>query len=140
MTDVKSGDRPEQTSDLELTRLCAEAMGLRVFVDAYGDMCIEQLDILSADNVAYRPLHDDAQAMALVKKFSLRLERGGKSGIIGVSHVARRWCVRGDTVDPFEHEAWDEEDLNRAICECVAKMQQNRLRPKQAPDSKELTA
>ena len=87
-------------TDIELTRLCAEAMGLKF----------------------YNPLHDDAQAMALVKRFSLRVERGGMSGIVGFMHTAKRWRVLADTPDIYKYETWDE-DMNRAIVECVANMQ-----------------
>ena len=46
-------------TDLELTKLCAEAMGIEISPVRHGD----------GDFSLYDPLHDDAQAMALVKKF-----------------------------------------------------------------------
>lgn len=87
-------------TDLEMTRLCAEAMGLQHFVDHEG--------VWLRMEVKYDPLHNDAQAMALVKKFRLVIDRTDDG----------RWMLPsvspGDVVNA---------DLNRAICECVAKMQ-----------------
>jgi len=57
----------------------------------------------------YDPLHDDAQAMALVKKLRLSVEyQGVPSGF--------NWHVMSAMVSSSA-------DLNRAIVECVAKMQ-----------------
>lgn len=83
-------------TDLEITKLCAEAMGY------------DKTDPLGVALV-YDPLHDDAQAMAMVKKFKLDcFENLDEEG----------WIVdAGDGVHT-KHI-----DLNRAICECVAKMQ-----------------
>jgi hypothetical protein len=59
----------------------------------------------------YNPLHDDAQAMALVKKFELGLGRGkDRSWIAHTTREAGTFCHSSNN------------DLNRAICECVAKM------------------
>lgn len=96
--------------DLEITKLCAEAMGFE-YHSAISEHASHLL--LRATNGSYGkkydPLHDDAQAMALVKKFGLQIRLTNQS-----------WHV------------WDADDsgcvlckdLNRAICECVAKMQQ----------------
>ena len=90
-------------TDLEITRLCAEAMGLG-WQDDRTDGGITAQE--GTYNYKYDPLHDDAQAMALVKK--MRLE---------ISTFRGEWHV-GNDMD----WAWNT-DLNRAICECVAKMQ-----------------
>lgn len=87
-------------TDLEITKLCAEAMGWtgRIAVHEYGDHF-----------GVFMPLHDDAQAMALVKKFGLTL------------YGPRRdsdWRVGTPATTAIENK-----DLNRAICECVAKME-----------------
>ena len=57
----------------------------------------------------YDPLHDDAQAMALVKKFDLVCGRdiAPPSSYFAESQMV---CTYSD-------------DVNRAICECVAEMQ-----------------
>jgi len=83
-------------TDFEITRLCAEAM--------FTEYCPPPM---------YDPLHDDAQAMALVKKFDISISRGGQATESpwwrATIHL-RRGC--------------SDKDLNRAICECVAKMQE----------------
>lgn len=92
--------------DLTITRLCAEAMGW-----PKGAVCHPDSLILDGDTKKYNPLHDDAQAMALVKKLRLSIDVFGK------------WMVqdkKGNYAPALSH------DLNRAICECVAKMQQSK--------------
>ena len=80
-------------TDPEITKLCAEAMGFGTFKDDESPS-------------GYNPLHDDAQAMALVKKF--------------VRVIVRRkegdWSINLDGARNV--------NLNRAICETVAKMRQ----------------
>ncbi len=91
-------------TDLEITRLCAEAMGL---MGESGYALIGRMD-----NHPYDPLHDDAQAMGLVKKFGLRIEHSSPSAI---------WTVQAE--GPLTLPRFNAEDLNRAVCECVARMQ-----------------
>ena len=85
---------------IEMTRLCAEAMGI------------------TGDGFAFRsfnPLHDDAQAMALVKKFDMVIERE-KDKTFGVTLFGNE-RKGGHPVFVVRNQA----DLNRAIVECVAK-------------------
>ena len=91
-------------TDLEITKACAEAMGVKILAE--GGFILASVNGCA---VAYDPLHDDAQAMALVKKFNLRIWRTNFNGACG-------WDVGGT----------DSPDLNRAICECVAKMQKGK--------------
>ena len=91
-------------TDLEMTRLCAESMGLW-----FGHSKSDDTDNLYVSKTAisgpwevYDPLHDDAQAMALVKKFP-------------------GYCLHALTCE-LEVEP-EKRDFNRAIVECVAKMQ-----------------
>ena len=103
-------------TDLEMTRLCAEAMGYQhgrpkhqphTQVWVSGD---EYSGSVDDDWFRYDPLHDDAQAMALVKKFR---------PIIGTALEPTLWHI-GFPFTPY----WvDNENLNRAIVECLAKMQ-----------------
>lgn len=95
-------------TDLEMTRLCAEAMGFDnlVYSDGWPFTYREAFgSVAMADK--YTPLTNDAQAMALVKKFRLFIDGSRES----------YWQV---------HCAPDygsfNSDLNRAIVECVAKM------------------
>lgn len=112
-------------TDLEMTRLCAEAMGLKPYVKRasfIGDnegifLCKTEMhkfgsvdDTVDRFSVPYDPLHDDAQAMALVKRFKLYIEyctfdRGDPC-----------WLVVGDN-------DVTNDDLNRAICACVSRTQ-----------------
>jgi hypothetical protein len=82
-------------TDLEMTKLCAEAIG--------------EYELWANAPEQYDPLHDDAQAMALVKKFQLCLtimEDG-------------TWMVEHVTNKRFDSTSRDT-DINRAIVECVA--------------------
>mgnify|MGYP001617981049 CR=1 FL=1 len=93
-------------TDLEMTKLCAEAMGLEIF-------WAEALPITAPKGCPYDPLHDDAQAMALVKKF----------------HIALGWNDPGWGAFGQHDKRWvNNPDLNRAIVECVAKMQAAKIK------------
>ena len=106
-TAVGAGEMVEgarKMTDLEITRLCAEAM----------DYEITQFSGRKADgywalevNGRYRPLEYDAQAMALVKRFVPKLS-GGHEGELWFASVGE-YSGNGSS-------------LNRAICECCAKM------------------
>lgn len=99
-------------TDLEITKLCAEAMGLDKFQwQTGGIVTASHLPILTLDGrIDYDPLNDDAQAMALVKRFGLhQIFEGGH----------KRWHVSFNAEDRGVRNV----DLNRAICECVAHIQ-----------------
>ena len=108
-------------TDLEITKLCVEADGeifcttpptwtndgLWCFADGAPD----------SKGFYYDPLHDDAQAMALVKKLKLDIEPCFYEG-------DGEWMVSTWDVDNNKRKNHlSRADLNRAICECVAKMQ-----------------
>lgn len=95
-------------TDLELTKICAEAMG---YTQITGS------PIRDEDGKSYRPLHDDAQAMALVKKFNL--------SCIGPVEEYPDWIAGPNGMESNNCDA-NHSNLNRAICECVAKMQLSR--------------
>ena len=67
-------------------------------------------------NPKYDPLNDDKQAMALVKRFQMDIQR-----YLALSEESRgHWEVVATIA------GWDKtvsEDLNRAIVECIAKVQ-----------------
>jgi hypothetical protein len=109
-------------TDLEITKACAEAMGIKT-IDAFGHPHIKHDHWPTRDTScektgiglkAYQPLHDDAQAMALVKKFRLRI---GQSMVAGEKEPEQEWFVERNN-----HQYATDADLNRAICECVAKL------------------
>ena len=101
-------------TDFEITKLCAEAMGWDVYEINPGiwrvRIGVETVMGLTDDfcRTRYDPLHDDAQAMALVKKFAKAIVRRKEGD----------WSINLDGARNA--------DLNRAICECVAKMQKTK--------------
>lgn len=86
--------------DWELENECAKALGWTV----PEGMCKR-----------FNPLNDDAQAMALVKRFDIRSQKSS----FGI------WHCRIDGAQPFASPTGNgaNADLNRAIVECVARMQ-----------------
>jgi hypothetical protein len=89
-----------------MTRLCAEAMDFSVELGKFGFY-------YDTDGSArnYWPLLNDAQAMALVKKMSLDLYKEDSGWFVG---------------PPTEDFGVVYGDLNRAIVECVARMQKSK--------------
>ena len=109
-------------TDLEITKLCAEAMGLCGHPVREGmEMWTKEgwgnnKDAIVLHHSCWRiwnPLHDDAQAMALVKKLDLEIHRPW-GGWMVVPVVYQRRAMELHSSD---------HSLNRAICECVAEMQ-----------------
>lgn len=101
-------------TDLEITKLCAEAMGYKIGphpFSAYIPVTTHHSPL-----TGYMPLTDDAQAMALVKKLGLRLSPWNADA---------SWCVQ---TSASGIDACFSDDLNRAICECVARLQKGKLR------------
>ena len=105
--------------DLTITRLCAEAMGLAITPPIGPDFTNGNVRYLLPNQYheEYNPLHDDAQCMALVKEFNLEIRRG-KVPDGWLVTTKEGWRVSEKVMEP----AWDK-DLNRAVCETVAKMQ-----------------
>ena len=91
-------------TDLEITKLCAEAVG--VSVHEYQDGSLYHFGGLCEGGIEdYDPLQDDAQAMALGKKFPEIFSRAVQEWVWRLDH--------GET--GF--------DLNYHFCDRVAKMQ-----------------
>lgn len=109
-------------NDLELTCKCAEAMGGMLLTYPDGVWRFSSADTSPYTNVfslpKYNPLTDDAQAMALVKKFLIHIT---PHEILGSNYTTFEACICGKY--PYVGES---DDLNRAICECVAKMQEGK--------------
>lgn len=97
-------------TDLEITRLCAEAMGGTVTHELPRGH--KGPGWIRLDGKIFSPLTDDAQAMAMVKRFNLRLDKDRS--------LVEKWAVysRRDYSDAVFNI-----DLNRAICWCIANMQ-----------------
>lgn len=103
-------------TDLEMVKLCAQAMGLDASIyknqEVRTRVFVRQMKHAAEyEYTVYDPLHDDAEAMALVKRFDLRIDR---------EHHGKRYAVKAGL-------DWDSmvmaDDLNRAIVQCVAEAQ-----------------
>lgn len=122
-----------EPSDIEIVRACANAMGLEPIMcyqhDSGGDgvnnrhYCEGGCWWIRGDRnpnsgyaeYQYDPLHDDAQAMALVEKFQLSLGYN------------RGWgCVKNNEHNMLIAGCYHFNDLNRAICLCVHAMQREK--------------
>lgn len=102
-------------TDLEMTKLCAEAMGIRIEHEQHDRayFIYHPMDNDVPLFAIYSPLHDDAQAMELVKKFNLEI-------IPPPLRAIHKWrAVTGDA----KAISGSADNLNRAIVECVAEMQ-----------------
>ena len=97
-------------TDLEITRLCAEAMYAPKRVKSAAKSVF--YEDAPGQWVHFDPFDDDAQCFALVKKFNIQIE--GYPGDYSV-------CVDDNCASPFT------KDLNRAICECIASMQEKKV-------------
>jgi len=98
-------------TDLEMTKLCAEAMTGKATVcngSIYAGEWKRDGKTVWLDGDLFDPLHDDAHAMALVKKFGLDISKRGAI-----------WTV----MSPIAESS----DLNRAIATCVAKAQTTKV-------------
>lgn len=101
-------------SDVEMTKLCAEAMGYKI---VYPDDHVLPIAIESdKGSGVYNPLHDDAQVMALVKRFHLNILIFDKLD----GHNAGWWRVDSQ---PELNITARNADLNRAVVECSARIQ-----------------
>lgn len=102
-------------TDLEITRLCGKAMGLPLAdtIRELADKCFYAES--GRGNVKYDPLHNDSQVMALVKKLKIFIE----PPLAGETEWGANIM---DDVGAKSLFYAQEENLNAAICECVAKM------------------
>jgi len=103
-------------TDLEMTRLCAFAMGYEEIEDQQKVSALSYRSDteINTDRVYhFDPIRCDAQAMALVKKIGIRIEK--KDNMWMSSDVT-------STIGEIYKTLTSHADLNRAIVECVAKM------------------
>lgn len=96
-------------TDLEMTKLCADAVGVPVFLWTMRNHEHNGYTTPDRNGKTYNPLEDDAQAMALVKKLHLTLTPEDTGD--GVWLWFAEW--------PDESGGCDG-NMNRAIVECVA--------------------
>lgn len=110
-------------NDLEMTKICALAIGLTVRSWCDADTFFDgneppesAVPTTSWANGIYDPLHNDKQAMALVKRFGLVCDPVHDGQDFASDPGWEVWHT-----DPCEISI--SPDLNRAIVECVANMQ-----------------
>lgn len=100
-------------TDHDMNYLCAMAMGHTVRLSMLRGLAPRNpIELISGE--IYDPLKDDAQAMALVKKFNFWIQPRNR--------LDGEWFVASN-LDGFQEDCVNA-DLNRAIVECVAAMQQ----------------
>lgn len=108
-------------SDLEIQRLCAEAMALTLLPvlpypasenEGKPPIAFEVMMANGIQRERYDPLTNDVQMVALVKRFSPMM-------VPSLHDMGVVWTVTLPT-----HQAQNYSDLNRAVCECVAKTQE----------------
>ena len=93
-------------NDLQINAACAVAMGIHHNVKPLRGKVLRCYYMSGNRELMYDPLHDDAQAMAMFKKFNLEIDKENS--------VNSRGMVNFN----YRHN-----NLNRAICECVATME-----------------
>lgn len=98
-------------TDLEMTRLCAEALGYKYVNPLRADIGNIPGSIT---RIVFDPIHDDAQALALIKKFGLCVRRISPT----LWATSKHFNLRCDWIYST--------GLNRAVIECVAKMQKEK--------------
>ena len=106
-------------TDLEITRLCALAMGYHpaaaLSIDGSGWFVLTAPDktmpVNAQPHTVYDPLHHYAQAMALVEKCNIGWDK----------EEGHAWHIALCAAELIFNAHND--DLKRTICECVAKMQ-----------------
>lgn len=102
-----------QMTDLEMVKRCAEKMGLD-FYEVERNEPEHTIRLFGpALSNAYWPLHDDAQCMALAKKFALGMD---------YNRLINQWHVIGCNADTVIKAQAANVNLNRAIVECVARL------------------
>lgn len=100
-------------TDLEMTKLCAGAMGYDYAVLNPADASFVYCHGTGPGE--YAPLRNDAQAMALARRFMMTLD-------FFAGHAALP--IPGSFGE--RHSTFSDESINRAIVECVAAMQFDR--------------
>jgi len=111
-------------TDLEMTRLCAEAMCYRIIAEraANAELDYDAMILVKELTSPYWPLHNDAQAMVLLVNFRMLIE-------LNPNILGRRVRVAGSGIQAdIPPGSWDKYAINlrRAIVECVANIQKEK--------------
>jgi len=100
--------------DLEMIKKCADRMDYKVALDIHGTFFLVTDGTKQPHRFDYNPLTDDAQAMALVKKYGIHIFRD--ENLDWSAKITDRKTQR------LVAAAFRYPDLNRAIVECVSKL------------------
>lgn len=100
-------------TDTEIIKLCADAMGIDVWEASDNPPEHRWRILIGRNNRSYDPFHNDADCMALIKKF--------KPTITPPCPIDSAWEVNIEG-----HAYFTDADLNRAVCECVAYYQKEK--------------
>lgn len=110
-----------ELTDLEITGLCAKAMGIRtdgVTPNGTGHSFWARPNG-NLQHYVYNPLDDDEQCFALVKRFNMKLTKKPFFKTWRAVCYHESGPLRGDVRAIADHDT----DLNRAVCLCVATME-----------------
>jgi len=106
-------------TDIDLTKACADAIDLD-YIERDHELLYRvgtERDARTKEAIyraGYDPLHDDAQAMSLLKRFNLMVNWNSPTAV---------WCMPMDVQKyGYKSDSADYSELNRAICECVAQL------------------
>lgn len=118
-------------NDFVMTQLCADAMGITLQFIGPPEFQWEKPHYCipfpgEGPNQRYDPFNDDAQAMALVKKFHICCNHDNGRG------WEAQWFGSYDGKVPAKTHYVEHPDLGRAIVECVAQMQLERTKSAQS--------
>ena len=108
-------NRSDELTDLEATRLCAEAMGIAAHENDDGAIRFLESGIHYRK---YDPLHDDAQCFALE---GWLIERGYLTYEDG-NHLFYTWPLETSS-NKYSQDFTDNAGRKKALVYCVAKMQ-----------------
>lgn len=97
-------------TDIEIIKKCADRMDYKVALDIHGTFFFVTDGTKQPERHDYNPLTDDAQAMALVRRFNICIDQGRFDHCCA---SIRQLNIIYSATSP---------DLNRAICECVARL------------------
>jgi hypothetical protein len=105
-----------------MTKLCAEAMGYLTHSPVSGNDFNENgklpIYVETPSACRYDPLHDDAQAMALMKKYGIQIFQD--------DHLNWNARIQDRVSQRLISATFRYPDLNRAIVECVVRMQSSK--------------
>lgn len=117
---AQAADARAEISDLEMTRLCSDAMGFTFHPVVTAGQLLVMRAPDRAGGFIYDPLHNGAQCFELVERFNISITRDHY-----ITDVEGELFWAAEFYERTTARIWEAMDLrlSRAIVECVAKMQ-----------------